>query len=150
MNWLRLYSDFCERVVQNAYRDVPTKARNIVEWMVTWKLRSQGHKATGKLGDDLNTVKQLLTDPKTRANCGWTDLEYTLANKIRLVHARTHLENAVANLPLRPEFGLSVVQDLSEFAGDLEMYSFVKLTCGSSPDARKMPAPEGSPRLRSD
>jgi len=67
LNWLRLYSDFCERVVQNAYRDVPTKARNIVEWMVTWKLRSQGHKATGKLGDDLNTVKQLLTDPKTRA-----------------------------------------------------------------------------------
>jgi hypothetical protein len=109
-----LYNDFCERVVQNAYRDVPTKARNIVEGMVTWKLRSQARSVTGRLGDDLNVVKRLLNDPQNRATCGWDDLEYTLANKIRLVHARTHLENAVANLPLRPEFGLSVVQDLRE------------------------------------
>lgn len=109
-----LYNDFCERVVQNAYRDAPTKARNITEAMVTWKLRSQGREATGRLGDDLNSVKRLLEDSRTRAICGWGDLEYTLANKIRLVHARTHPENAVANFPLRPEFGLSIVQDLVE------------------------------------
>jgi hypothetical protein len=109
-----LYNDFCERVVQNAYRDVPTKARNIVEEIVTWKLRSQGREATGRLGTDLNSVKRLLDDSVSRATCGWGDLEYTLANKIRLVHARTRPENAAVNFPLRPEFGLGVVQDLVE------------------------------------
>ena len=51
-----LYEEFCQRVIQHAYRDVPTKARNIVAGMVAHKLRSQSRTATNRLGEDLNLV----------------------------------------------------------------------------------------------
>ena len=109
-----MYEEFCNRVAQQAFRDVPTKARNIVEGFITHKLRSQGRTATARLGNDLQVIKRLLDDSATRSGCGWTDLEYTLANKIRLVHGRTHPESATSPSPVRPEFALSVVQDLNE------------------------------------
>jgi len=111
---IALYEEFCQRVVQHAYRDVPTKDRNIVEGMVAHKLRSQSRTATKRLGEDLNLVKRLLEDSQTRATCGWQDLEYALANKIRLIHGRTHPESATSSLPMRPEFSLSIVEDLNE------------------------------------
>ena len=45
-----------EGQIQHAYRDVPTKARNIVAGMVAHKLRSQSRTATNRLGEDLNLV----------------------------------------------------------------------------------------------
>jgi hypothetical protein len=111
---IALHEEFCQRVVQHAYRDVPTKARNIVEGMIANKLRLQNRTATGRLGEDLNLVKRLLEDSQTRTTCGWQDLEYTLANKVRLIHGRTHPESATSSLPMRPEFSLGIVEDLNE------------------------------------
>jgi hypothetical protein len=105
------YQALCQSISQAAYRTIPTKARGIVESLLTEKLSKQGHVAKGELGKDLVQVKALLEDARARGSCGWTDIEYALMNKIRLVHGMTHLENPE---PLRPEFAMSVVTDLAE------------------------------------
>ncbi len=109
------YTDLCRSVVQHAYRDVVTKARNIVEGLISTRLILQGQNAVGRLFEDLKQVRKLLDDDQTRNTCGWRDLDYHLAHKIRLLHAQTHVGQAVASgRPLRPEFALSVVEDLVE------------------------------------
>jgi len=108
------YEDFCQSVAGNAYRDAPTKARNIVEELVSLKLSEQGHPIRRDLWADLQTVKGLLKPP-TRDSCGWSDLEYHLAHKIRLLHAQTHIGNVVeSGRAIRPEFALTVAEDLAE------------------------------------
>jgi hypothetical protein len=120
-----LYHEFCQRVARNAYRDIPTKARNIVEGVVAYKLESQGRSAKKELGKDLETVKVLLDDNASRPTCGWSPLEYHLAHKIRLVHGKTH-PGAVRALggPIRPEFALSVVDDLGEL---LRIWGYIQV-----------------------
>lgn len=109
------YRDLCASVVSHAYRDVVTKARNIVEGLVSVRLKAAGQPTSRDLYGDLQTVKKLLEDDKQRDTCGWTQLEYHLAHKIRLVHAQTHPTQAVkTGRALRPEFALSVVEDLIE------------------------------------
>jgi hypothetical protein len=108
------YEEFCQRVAASAYRDVLTKGRNIVEGLVAARLGKQGHAVGRDLAADLRTVKGLLDGP-SRAGCGWSDLEYHLAHKIRLMHAQTHT-GAVTDTgrPIRPEFALTVAEDLAE------------------------------------
>ena len=109
------YQDLCKSVIQHAYRDVVTKARNIVEALVADRLRMQGQGASGRLFDDLQLVRKLLESDSTRDSCGWTDLEYHLCHKIRLLHARTHPSQVqAAATALLPEFALSVIEDLNE------------------------------------
>ena len=109
------YGEFCQRVSQNAYRDILTKARNLVEALVSDRLRQQGNQDERDLGRNLVTVKGLLEDARLRASCGWSYLDYHLAHKIRLLHGQTHA-TSVANSgsPIRPEFALTVVEDLGE------------------------------------
>jgi hypothetical protein len=108
------YDEFCQRVTASAYRDVLTKARNIVEGLVAYKLNQQGRSLRRDLGTDLQTVRDLLNGP-TRETCGWSDLEYHLAHKIRLLHAQTHPTVVTdAGRPIRPEFALTVAEDLAE------------------------------------
>jgi hypothetical protein len=48
-------------------------------------------------------------------SCGWRYLEYHLAQKIRLVHGQTHATASTkTGRQLRPEFALSVTEDLIE------------------------------------
>jgi hypothetical protein len=107
------YIDLAKAVTSNSYREVVTKAKNIVEGIVADRL---GNAETGRdLFVNLQTIKTLLEDPQQRNSCGWTDLEYHLANKIRLVHGQTHATGPVrAGRPLRAEFALSTVEDLIE------------------------------------
>lgn len=106
------YDDLCRSAVQHGYRDVVTKARNIVEGLVAARLRLQGLPASDKLFEDLKQVKQLLDGPARNAR-DWTDLEYHLCHKIRLLHGYTHLGNAEQAGALRPELALTVVEDLA-------------------------------------
>lgn len=109
------YEDLCRRVSSAAYRDVPTKTRNIVEGLVANRLKTQGHPVQMELSKDLKTVKSLLENAATRKSCEWTDLEYHLLHKIRLVHSQTHPGPVVgAGKQVRPGFALSVVDDLVE------------------------------------
>jgi hypothetical protein len=109
------YSDLCRSVVGHGYRDVVTKARNIVEGLVSARLKAAGHPTSRDLFGDLLTIKSLLEDSTLRATCGWGQFEYHLAHKIRLVHSQTHPTQTVkTGRALRPEFALSVVEDLIE------------------------------------
>lgn len=108
----RQYQDLCGSVTHHAYRDVVTKARNIVEGLVAARLRVQNRPSSGRLFDDLESVKKLLDGP-TRNACGWEDLEYHLCHKIRLLHGRTHVSQVAQTGRLRPEFALTVVEDLA-------------------------------------
>lgn len=86
-----------------------------MEGLLSERLRQQGREAEGSLGKDLLIIKRLLDDSTARRNCGWGDLEYHLAHRIRLIHGLTHPENATASSgPLRPEFALSVIDDVAE------------------------------------
>jgi hypothetical protein len=112
---LQQYEDLGRRMAAGAYRDVPTKTRNIVEALVANKLKNQGHPVLMDLGRDLQRVKGLLEDRTVRSTCGWDDLEYHLLQKIRLVHAQTHPGAVLAaGKLLSPEFALSVADDLLE------------------------------------
>jgi hypothetical protein len=106
------YDDLCRSFTQHAYRDVVTKARNIVEGIVANRLRILNQLSSGKLSDDLRQVEMLLNGP-TRDSCGWTDMDYHLSHKIRLLHARTHVNQVARSGPLRPEFALTVLEDLA-------------------------------------
>jgi len=108
------YDEFCQRVVAHGYRDALTKARNIVEGLVAYKLGQQGQRAHKDLGKDLQTVQGLLKG-SSRASCGWSDLEYHLAHKIRLLHGQTHAVSVTTSgRAIRPEFALTVAEDLAE------------------------------------
>jgi len=118
------YEDLGRRLSAGAYRDIPTKVRNIVEGLLAIKLKSQGRIGLMELGRDLQTVKALLENPATRNNCDWEDLEYHLLQKIRLAHAHTHTGAVIdTGRALRPEFALSVVDDLVEL---LRMWGYVR------------------------
>jgi hypothetical protein len=107
------YVDMCRSVVTHSYRDVVTKARNITEGLISARLRVTGHSTGRDLFSDLQTIKRLIR--QHRDTCGWTELEYHLAHRIRLVHARTHATaTAKTGRPLKPEFALSVAEDLIE------------------------------------
>jgi hypothetical protein len=109
------YDDLCRSAGGYEYRHVVTTARNIVEGLISARLSSTGQPSTGRIFDDLKTVRKLLDDSKTRDTCGWSDTDYHLAQKIRLVHGQTHIQQTLTiGRPLRPEFGLSVVDDLVE------------------------------------
>jgi hypothetical protein len=107
------YDEFCQRVAANAYRDALTKARNIVEGLIAFRLASQGQPTGRDLWVALTKVKELLE--RTRGSGGWSDIEYHLAHKIRLLHAQTHTGRVVeTGRPIRPEFALTVAEDLAE------------------------------------
>jgi hypothetical protein len=107
------YSDLIRAIANNSYRDVVTKTKNIVEAIVADKIGTVGKGRD--LFEDLRAIKKLLDDGSKRGSCTWTDLEYHLINKIRLVHGQTHATGPVkAGRLLRPEFALSTVEDVVE------------------------------------
>jgi hypothetical protein len=104
------YADVCRSVVNHSYRNAVTQSRSIVEGIIWARLGATGGR---DLFADLRTIKNLLETEKE--SCGWTELEYHLAHKIRLVHAQTHASQvAKSGRALTPEFALSAVEDLIE------------------------------------
>ena len=107
------YRDLANAVTANSYREVVTKAKNIVEAIVADRLGTAEN--SRDLSENLRAIRNLLDSSKSQENCRWTHLEYHLAHKIRLVHGQTHATAAArTGRPLRPEFALSCVEDLIE------------------------------------
>lgn len=106
--------NFVKELRQGPIVTVLTKARNITEGLVACRLSQGGHQAGRDLAADLRTVKGLL-EGSTRESCGWSDIEYHLAHKIRLLHAQTHTGVVTdQGRQIRPEFALTVAEDLAE------------------------------------
>jgi hypothetical protein len=109
------FEDFSRSATAYAFRDVATKARNIAEGLLAYFLRTVNQNATARIWDDLQTVKRLREDDVTRPSCPVSEMQYHLLHKIRLAHARTHPDaGSTANAPLRPEFAMSIVEDIAE------------------------------------
>jgi hypothetical protein len=107
------YAALATAITANSYLAVVTAAKNIVEAIVADKLGNAGK--SRDLSDNLQTIKKLIEDSPQDGSCGWTHLEYHLAQKIRLVHGQTHATAPVRmGRPVRPEFALSAVEDLIE------------------------------------
>jgi hypothetical protein len=102
------YDDLLTSIAQHAFRDVVTKSRNIVEGIIAAKLGLLD--GQDRLFTGLETIGKLLNDRETRDTCGWTFLQYHVAHKLRLMHGQTH---ATTKTPLRPEYALSVIEDLN-------------------------------------
>lgn len=112
------FQDLCRSVTQHGYRDVVTKARNIVEGLVGSRLQVQQQPSAERLYNYLAEVEKLLNNKKTRDTCGWTDLQYHLCHKIRLLHAQTHVGHVLQSGALRPELALTVIEDLLYLLGE--------------------------------
>ena len=81
-----------------------------MEAIIAYKLNLLDGK--DRLFEGLRLIEKILNDSKQRDTCGWTDLQYHIAHKIRILHGRTH---ATTRVPLRPELALSTVEDLNCF-----------------------------------
>jgi len=120
----RFYRDLARAVVTNSYRAVVTEAKNIVEAIIADRLGTV--ETSRDLSGNLQVVKKLLDGSAEDGACGWTYLEYHLAQKIRLVHGQTHATAPTkSGRSLRPEFALSVAEDLIEL---LSMWQYCKTT----------------------
>jgi|SRR5579872_4345551 len=116
------YAALARGLTSNSYLAVVTHAKNIVEGIVAYKLGNVDK--SRDLSTNLQTVRKLLEKSPEDGSCGWTYLEYHLAQKIRLVHGQTHATASTKiGRPLRPEFALSVTEDLIEL---LALWRFYK------------------------
>jgi hypothetical protein len=116
------YQDMIRAVTANSYREVVTKAKNIVEAIVADRLGTV--EKSRDLYENLQTVKKLINASPQAGSSRWSYLEYHLMQKLRLLHGQTHPTGpAKAGRSLRPEFALSVVEDLIEL---LEVWGFCK------------------------
>jgi hypothetical protein len=116
------YSAFAHAITTNSYLAVVNRAKDIVEGIVAEKL---GNADKGRdLHQNLQVVRKLLESNSEGDSCEWGYLEYHLAQKIRLVHGHTHgTAPSRTGRHLRPEFALSVAEDLIEL---LSIWGFCK------------------------
>ena len=115
---LEQYQELQGSVARHGYRDVITKARNIIEGLFGWVLIENGEEPGRNLFEHLNKLAELVRQRKAPIS----DLSYHLAQKIRLVHARTHPAQASEHgRSVSPTFALSVIEDLKEILADLKM-----------------------------
>ena len=107
-------------VASGAYFDVVDRAANIAEGVLEHCLVQVEQLVPRTLSDRLRTARQVLEDNELRPKFLLTDLAYHLAHKIRILHARTHADQAVAQgRPLRPETAMGVSRDLSDLLVEL-------------------------------
>jgi len=109
------YEEMQNAFMTQSYRAVVTYARNIIESILGFLVAARrGCEAGRDLAEHLRIVKKL----REEANCEleWlSDLSYHLAHKIRLVHARTHIDRMeVEGRPITLELALSCAEDLKE------------------------------------
>jgi hypothetical protein len=109
-------------ITTNSYREVVTKAKNIVEAVVADRLGTV--ETSRDLRTNLQTIKKLMEANPEDGVSGWGYLEYHLMQKLRLLHGQTHPTGPTkTGRSLRPEFALSTVEDLIEL---LRVWGLVK------------------------
>jgi hypothetical protein len=114
------YGDLQAALARHAYRDVVTKARNIIEGVLRWVLLEAGQTPGRDLFDHLGTLRRLIEERRAPVS----DLTYHLAHKVRLLHARVHPEQVSSQgRSLAPELALSAVEDLREILIDARVVS---------------------------
>ena len=108
------YAELQTAIASHSYRAIITHARSIVEAVLGFWLASNGQKPGKDLNGHLTILRELRS--KAKDELEWfSDLTYHSAQKIRLLHARTHVDRAVKQgRSVQPELALSCLEDLKE------------------------------------
>ena len=115
-NWDGLHRLIGER----HYREAVTAAKNVLEALLTHLLARANLPSGGTLYDKLKRVRKQLDNSQPTPPAALSEMEYHLAQKIRLLHKRTHPEKAAKlERETRPEFELTSVEDLVEILSAL-------------------------------
>lgn len=116
------FDDMARAITSNGYREVVTKAKNIVEAVVADRLGTV--ETSRDLHTNLQTIKKFIDANPEDGASGWSYLEYHLMQKIRILHGQTHPTGPTkTGRSLRPEFALTAVEDLIEL---LRLWGFCK------------------------
>lgn len=112
------YEELQRCVNSHAYRGVITRTKDVAEALIPLKADLPPSKnfseTLEKLREKLDTAKSTGISPPVQA------LTYHLAEKLRLLHQRTHPARPIRDArSITPEFALTVVQDLIEILRDL-------------------------------
>jgi IS1 family transposase len=97
--------------VEHRSHALVTAAKNVGEGLLYWKLGDRSGRKRQDLGSLLQKLKSLLDDKLARETAPFSDLDYHLLSKLRLLHARTHPERATRDR-LTPELALSAAEDI--------------------------------------
>ncbi len=115
------YRELNEAAAGYQFRSMVTRAKDVTEGVVGALLHQAGHNVPRDLYERLREVREILRKQGEGA-LGLTWLEFHLAHKIRLLHARTHPGPAGPPArPLTPELAGTVVADLAEILRQLGM-----------------------------
>jgi hypothetical protein len=106
------WKDLQTALDHHRYRSLITAAKNIAEGLLYFGIRDRLEGKRADIGSMLPLLRDLLP-AKRSAKLPFTELDYHLMSKLRILHQRTHVEKGIAQ-PLRPELALTVVQDLVE------------------------------------
>jgi len=108
------YAELQTAIASHSYRGIITHARSIAEQALGICLASHGQTPGRDLNDHLTILRELRS--KSKSELDWfSDLAYHSAQKIRLLHARTHIDRAVkVGRSVQPELALPCLEDLKE------------------------------------
>jgi hypothetical protein len=108
------YAELQTAIASHSYRAMITHARSVVEAVLGYWLAANGQTPGKDLGNHLKLVRKL-RKAATGELTWFSDLGYHSAHKIRLLHARTHVDRAAKQgRSVQPELALSCLEDLKE------------------------------------
>jgi len=96
---------------------VVTSAKQIAEKLLYYGLLKVGRITSGnyELYELLSRLRAMLDDRQKRHDLPFTDLDYHIMQKLRILHGGTHIGRIVVNRrAISTEYGMSVVSDLIE------------------------------------
>lgn len=107
------YVELQRSFLSNAYRGVISRAKDMTEALIPLKA---GLPPSRNFSETMRTIQRQLEDRQ----CQVSQFTYHLAEKLRLLHQRTHPERTIdEGRPVSPELALTVIQDLLEILRDL-------------------------------
>jgi hypothetical protein len=109
------YTDFERAVAGNRYLGVVRAANNLAEAILAHCLITVDQRVRSSLHERLEDARKVMDDPALRSVFPLKEYGYHLAQRIRLLHQRTHEGRATSvGRILRPEVACSAATDISE------------------------------------
>lgn len=108
------YTELQRAIAMHSYRAMITHARSIVEAALGFWLTHNEREQGKDLNGHLKILAKLRSEAKSELRW-FSDLAYHSAEKIRLLHARTHVDRTVKQgRSVQPGLALSCIEDLKE------------------------------------
>jgi len=108
------FEEFQKAVGRNAYLDVVNRASSLAEGIMEYSLTLAGRAAPSTLAARIGEARKVALGDDRPATFPLTGYGIALAERIRVLHQRTHADRAIQGHHLRPEVGMSAAIDVSE------------------------------------